>query len=211
MHRIHQLHSKLMWWEAAGMEDGLVDQGTSVSSYNRFLMELTPASRVTQQDSAVENCTTILCRYFDWKIKYMIWELNKHNWEKCKATYVQQSLVSEGHQCNLPGLFSEIDNLRTVNRIELQLMWHHDVTSHGDRCLQTWKKMSYRNSVFADTSNFWLAVYFYFCMICYLVEHFPLLPRNKIVSMCRHLYILYRTLPQLKMKYPLIPLQIPPY
>ena len=32
------------------------------------------------------------------------------------------SLVSVGHLCDLQGLFSEIDNLRTVNHIELQLM-----------------------------------------------------------------------------------------
>ena len=31
-------------------------------------------------------------------------------------------LVSVGHLCDLQGLFSQIDNLRTVNRIELQLM-----------------------------------------------------------------------------------------
>ena len=36
---------------------------------------------------------------------------------------------------------------------------HNIVTSHGDGCLQTWKKMSHRNSVFADTSNLWLTVY----------------------------------------------------
>ena len=62
--------------------------------------------------------------------------------------------------CNLQGLFSEIDNLCTVNRTELQLMsmWHHDMMSHADGCLQKWKKTSHRNSVFADTSNLWLTV-----------------------------------------------------
>ena len=46
-------------------------------------------------------------------------------------------------------------------------MWCHDVLmSHGDRCLQIWKKTSYRNSVFADTSNLWLTVYYlYYCSL----------------------------------------------
>ena len=36
---------------------------------------------------------------------------------------------------------------------------HHDIVmSHGEGCLQTWKRR--RNSVFADTSNFWLTVHF---------------------------------------------------
>ena len=35
---------------------------------------------------------------------------------------VTHLLVSVGHLCDLQGLFSEIDNLRTVNRIEFQLM-----------------------------------------------------------------------------------------
>ena len=38
-------------------------------------------------------------------------------------------LVFGGHLCDLQGLFSEIDNLHTVNRIELQLMI---VISNGD-------------------------------------------------------------------------------
>ena len=38
--------------------------------------------------------------------------------------------------------------------------WCCDVTWR--RCLQTWKKTSHRNSVFADTSNLWLTVYFTF-------------------------------------------------
>ena len=50
-----------------------------------------------------------------------------------------QLLVSVGHIYDLQVLFSEIDNLHTVNCIELQL-WH--VSSHGDGCLQTWKKTS---------------------------------------------------------------------
>ena len=53
------------------------------------------------------------------------------------------SLVSAGNLCGLQGLFSEIDNLCTMNCFELQLMsmWRQDVvTSHGDGCLQTWKK-----------------------------------------------------------------------
>ena len=60
-------------------------------------------------------------------------------------------------------LFSEIDNLRTVNHNELQLMsigCHVIVMLHEDGCLQTWKETSHRNSVFADTSNLWLTVYF---------------------------------------------------
>ena len=39
-------------------------------------------------------------------------------------------LVFVGHLCDLQDLFWDIDNLRTVNRIELQLMspWRHDIT-----------------------------------------------------------------------------------
>ena len=82
------------------------------------------------------------------------------------------SLVSVGHPCILHGLFSENDNLSTVNHKELQLMssWHHDVvmshrnwclcldavTSHGDGCFANMKKDV------TDTSNLWLIVYLYF-------------------------------------------------
>ena len=62
-------------------------------------------------------------------------------------------LVSVRHLCDLQGLFSEIDNLHTVNRIEIQLMstWHHDVvTSHGNTNMK--KDVT-------DTSNIWLTVY----------------------------------------------------
>ena len=68
-------------------------------------------------------------------------------------------LVSGGHLCDLQGMFSEINNLLTVNHIELQLMsnvisWHCDVmTLHGDGYLQTWKKDA------TDATNLWLTVY----------------------------------------------------
>ena len=75
--------------------------------------------------------------------------------------------------CRIPMWFtmpvSEIDNVCTVNHIELQLMltWHHDIVmSHGDSCLQTWQKTSHRNSASADTSNLWLYVYFLNICIC---------------------------------------------
>ena len=45
-------------------------------------------------------------------------------------------LVSAGHLYELQGLFSEIDNLCRVNRIELQLLWRCDVFPE-DGCLQT--------------------------------------------------------------------------
>ena len=38
---------------------------------------------------------------------------------KQKGKLHMYSLVSVGHICDLQGLFSEIDNMRTVNRIEL--------------------------------------------------------------------------------------------
>ena len=37
-------------------------------------------------------------------------------------TFNMHLLVSAGHLCDLQGLFSEIDNLCRVNRIELQLL-----------------------------------------------------------------------------------------
>ena len=37
-------------------------------------------------------------------------------------------LVSAGHLCDLQGLFSETDNLRRLNRIELQLACLQEVT-----------------------------------------------------------------------------------
>ena len=54
--------------------------------------------------------------------------------------HLRELLMSVGHQYDLQGLFSEINNLHRVNCIELQLMsmLRHDVVmSHGDGCLQT--------------------------------------------------------------------------
>ena len=51
-------------------------------------------------------------------------------------------LVSVGHLCDLQGLFWEINNLLTVNRIELQLMSmrHHDVVMSW-HCDATWRRV----------------------------------------------------------------------
>ena len=49
-------------------------------------------------------------------------ETKNVSFEKYFETFHLNLLASVGHLCDLQGLFSEIKNLRTVNRIELQLM-----------------------------------------------------------------------------------------
>ena len=71
------------------------------------------------------------------------------HWQTRGHIHTKGLLVSVGHLCILQGLFSEIQNLSTVNRKELQcqcdvMTLHRDgclhrdvVTSYGDGCLQT--------------------------------------------------------------------------
>ena len=53
------------------------------------------------------------------KCQLMTFSFASHMW---LTTFLSTLLVSVGHLCDLQGLFSEIDNLHTVNPIELQLM-----------------------------------------------------------------------------------------
>ena len=56
-------------------------------------------------------------------------ECNLNFWSNLIFPAAYQSLMSEGRLCILQGLFSDIQNLSTVYRKELQLMsmWCHDV------------------------------------------------------------------------------------
>ena len=90
------------------------------------------------------------------------------------------SLVHVGHLCDLQGNWQKstiCTQWITFNCNYIMLMWHHDVVmSHGDGCLQTWKKTSLRNSVFANTSNLSLIVYhesgfIWFEMCVTLISH----------------------------------------